>query len=1067
MWTDGSPKNNPIGEEGLTTRQNKNIIITDEFGSISNDRGFELFSNSFNSLGNQPIGKIVIDNNRVVIFSIDSNNLSEIGVIDNNGIYTEIIKETVGNKFLNFSSHYPIHGEYIINNKNEVVISWVDGFNTPKTLNLETLFSSPEELDLFNKAQSPIILNSSIEVGGSLLTGAYFPIFRLVRNDNSTSKWFYDYLPFFVNDDSPSVGLNQFDGAKSGTNSNKSLNIDLMIFDEGYNKIEVGYIYQKEGIKTAHSYKKYNITNLDTVHTSTITGESYTGKFVNIKIENSTSVEIIDLAEIIIENSTYETAKLIMQDNNRLYLGDLTSYKEPDNLQQYVNNLILMWRSESYLQTFITGTDKHHTKNNHKKGFAHGEVYSFYLRFQWKWGWGKWHVMNGRLPEPPELNTITDPVSGESDLRYRLEDTAIILNSGSNYAEGHFGFWENEDEEYPLDGGFPTGKVRHFVFPTMNLLRSQVYNDVFGNYGTITMDKLGVYITNINLSEIVDCEGNSPISYELGYAKRVGYNNRIQGQSPLLNRDGLNYNILYGWSGAPNNSNSTPKYKLYPFELLRNKSGLVSNKIRLEYKLKSDSFTLNQLSLVDHYGAAILERLVGFMDYMNGNSTVLYPNIIPVNLEYVPGNVKVSATDNNLFLEEYVRMNNNFNSFFNSLTTKPNINLFNFSTTSTEDYSQTYNGEETVLITLLNYKNNYYNEFDKQEIVNTGFILKDPNVKIFGGDTFICSYSSNTAFNYFNNKYTVDDTDGLSNNRKNGIIVARRLLVESQYNINFRHVDLDNTNGYTDYYPKSSLDKFALMERDKNINDFLNGYEIDYNAILDQWGEIFNNLNEDIENDPFKIIRSEEFTLEASVNNWRTFRQNDYYIIPKNRGKLINLVSARDWIYIHTEKCLFRTRSRNNYQFNSSGEEVFIGAGDIFASEPFPVIHSELGELGTQHKYSCLITKNGYVFIDSEKGKLFLINDKIIELSEKGLFDFFIKNSECIGDNPYLGNSIQSVWDDRFRRFIISLNYQKISQNNQNNFKGVWSNDPKFLNSLNIGDVVYYKGKYRKYNPQL
>ena len=83
------------------------------------------------------------------------------------------------------------------------------------------------------------------------------------------------------------------------------------------------------------------------------------------------------------------------------------------------------------------------------------------------------------------------------------------------------------------------------------------------------------------------------------------------------------------------------------------------------------------------------------------------------------------------------------------------------------------------------------------------------------------------------------------------------------------------------------------------------------------------------------------------------------------------------------------------------------------------------------------------------------------------MFNFFQENSDCIGDNPYFGNSVQSVWDDRFRRFIISRNYKEIFTDEKNNFKGVWKSDKKFINSLNLGDIVYYNGKYHRYKSNM
>src|SRR5690606_4289242 len=138
-----------------------------------------------------------------------------------------------------------------------------------------------------------------------------------------------------------------------------------------------------------------------------------------------------------------------------------------------------------------------------------------------------------------------------------------ISDDTNGHIEGHFGAWENLNENYPLGGGFPTGKVRHFKFPSLQWFRENAYGQ---DYGIKFWDKLGVKINNLDLTTITDCDGNSPISFELGYAKRNGYNNLIQGQTPVLIRQGFNFNDLL-WSDRD--------IRLYPFELLYSKSSIV------------------------------------------------------------------------------------------------------------------------------------------------------------------------------------------------------------------------------------------------------------------------------------------------------------------------------------------------------------------------------------------------------------------------------------------------------------------------------------------------------------
>lgn len=1026
-WLDGTPQNNPES----TSRQNKNVLLSEEFGSITNEKGFEVFLNQSNL---QKIGVIPINNNRVVLFSIDkTTNYCSIGVLDDNANYNVIYTETVSSKPLRFNVNYPIHGEYTVNVKNEVIVTWTDGINPPKILNINQ--PKINDIQLFNVSNAPLILDSFInDGGGDLLTGTYFPIFRLYKEDNSYTQWHYNYSPIYINDDSKIVGKINYDGSPSGRPSKKSIGLSVLIPNDNYSEIEIGYLYVNEGVTTAYIYSKEKLEYGGGVsnHYSNITKSNYQGQKINVKIKNNINKEVIDLAEVIVENASYKTAKVMASDRNELFLAGLTRYQEPDNLQQIVNNIRLTCKSTLIYLEDEPVSDKYIEYNNHMKGLAHGEVYAFYVRFEWKYGWGKWYVCNSKLLE--EADRIND--------KYKKDDTVeLISDDGNGNVELHFGTWENTNEEYPTGKGFPTGKVRHFKTPSLRWMKENIYSASNG-YGVEFYDKLGVIINNLDLNSIVDCEGNSPISVELGYAKRNGYNNLVQGQTPVLIRQGFNFTFGDIWNDL--------EVRLYPFELLHSKSSIIANSIKAEYSLLSNPF--KQYQYEKRY-----DLRIAVIDYTKGvaKSETIGANLFRfANFRLVPHNVKDETNNiNNLLLEEHLKMTTEQGIFNDILLPLPNLPVPAGSPGS----------EETVLISLLNTVDDLYDNFHNQDIIATSFILKNNdigNTVVYGGDTFICDYSFHTIRNMFES-FTLDPEDDEKNNITNGHITVRRLIVESQYNINLRHSIPDETLGYTKYYPKHGTDYLGMIDRDRNVNAFNLGYNTDYNKLLEVYGVINKGIKDEVEVDQFKIIKSQAFSKESPTNNWRYFKQNDYLVIAKDKGAIVNIVPARDFLYIHTEKSLFRTRSRHNYQINSSGEEVYIGEGNIFDVEPFPVIHSKEGELGTQHKFSCQMTKYGYLFINAEKGKVYLINDRIIDLSEKGLHNFFKDNLNTIGDNPYFGNSLQTIVDDEFKRIIITRNNNEIL--NKNNFKGIWKNEKDFVNSLNAGDIVYYNGNYHKY----
>jgi hypothetical protein len=1042
MWLDGNPKKNPNN----STRQNLNIVITDSLGAVSNEKGFKIFC--YNYINKTPIGKIELNNNDFIIFSITDNGVSEIGHIDSHGKYSMILNQLA----LNFKLTVPIHGEYQINDDNERIITWLDG-NVPRVLNIDNLpnLFTINKLDLFNKSNTPLVFTDIVNNGGFMESGAYYPIVQLVRNDSSTSNWMHNYLPVYITDDSENQGYTNVDGVVAGTITNKAIKFRILNIDTDYEKINVGFIKQIGGVKSAHLAKTIDIIE----------------NVVVVDLTTSINLDVVDIKEVLIDKALYQSAKLVTQQNNILYLGDLKEYKEP-NYQTLVNNIQLRWTSEK-LEHFVdvtcevednrgTSTStrtinilqnvgyKFHKWNNQKRHFQHGEVYAFYVKFEFSWGWGRDYVLNGRLANAGDKNLVdinNNACEVDSWKKYQVDDTCSLISTIGDINYGDFSFWENEDETYPLEGGFPTGNVRHFKFPSLNWMRRNVYKD--DAYGCEYLDILGLNIAQLDLSQVKDCQDNTAISYSISFAKRKN-SATVLGQSAILFKDGGNYREelnadANGTNNVPRgylNENLSLGVRVHPFEMLYTKASVGINYVRYEYQLETEmisSMTLpgrKGFSIADYTGISSRGGAVA-------KSTSMPNNIRSVKSSYVPNNV---ITDNiyNLYLEEFVNLEFGISNY-NPLGTLPLITILNSTLTT----------EKTFLTTLMSIKKNVYDSFDTQELVSMG-VQKNTNQIIYGGDTYICDYNVNTLGN-IDNQYTSDITINDKNHKNNGRRIARRLLVESVYNINLRHVIEDKTAGYTDYYPKN-VSYLEKIERDKSVNLFALGYNTDYNALLDiNLPKIWKGKENSSANYPFRIIRS-----DSVASNWRNFKLADYYDLPKNQGRLINLTAGRDYMYIHFENSLFRTKGKNITQSTSDIQEglVYLGSGDIFDYEPFPILHDKLGQLGTQHKYSCLLTKFGYLFLD--KGKWFLVNDKVKEISEAGLYKFFSNNSDCHGDNPYVGNGVQSVYDEQFKRFIISVKNKTLIDKSK--FKGVWKDTDLFKKDLQIGDIVFKDGKY-------
>lgn len=1071
MWLDG----NPNQQSPNTTRKNKNVVVSERLGSWTNEKGF-LKIRDFSLF---PNGVIPLNRNDFVVFSTDDTN-SEIGLIDSNNQYRVI----VNNNQLGFKKNNPIHGEFFINNKNERIITWTDGNKTPKCLNIDNVPANftTGKLELFNYSYSPNVV-SSLEESGSLLTGAYYIALQYVRDDNSTSNWFKNYNPIFLTNSSSSTIYANYSGSEAELYSGKSIRLNLTNVNTDYKYVRVAYIYQANGVKKAFKIK-------DTL----INGTS-----LNLVITGDEQKETLEIDEIIIDKAIYKSVKHLTDFKGTLYGLDVTQYNEP-NQQSFVNNLTFNWCSYLInptidnipgITTNVKNSYKYHNYNNQQRSFCHDEVYVIYIRFKYYWGSGKWWVCSGRPAvgtEKDNSQEIKEVVNGVTKYykNYQVNDTCSLAGDYLGGKEGTFSYWENENEPYPSTGYYPNGNVRHFKFPSLNWMRNNVYNNQF--YGTVYMDILGLKLNNLNLSLFKDSEGNPAIGYEIGYAQRDN-NNRVISQSLGIKSWFRTLNVgkselvsLGGnWSTSTNGysesgASAFENYlRTYPFELLYTKNNIKANRFRLEYKMNTTAsvnkrrvntsyYTGTDDNLITSYSKAVG---VDFIENASVSSIESYKLYEVLNQEYIPTNI-FDNNKNNIFGEEhYLIKYSSISPIFS--------NLDNFNTKVDQlDLNATTGQirEENGLITLLNISTDYYYDFRKQNIINTGYQFNIySNDIIWGGDSYICdnnfnTYGINLNSNY-ENKYSLDSIENSSekyDDKWNGIRTYHRYLCESRYNINLRYINPKNKT-YTTYFPNTDqfnkLSFLHIMERDNDPNIFQQGYSKDYHAQNNiEFSTIFDYQAEYNTVQPFRIIRSAPINKEFDINNWRDWRQNDYFEITKNKGKAKNIEANKDFIYIHFERELLRTVGRE--KFDVAGKNVFIGYGDIFESEPEAIIYDSNGYLGTQHKWSCLSTMYGYVFYDAEKGIWWLISDKPTPISSNGFMDFFRNVDTVELDNPFNAYGIITSFDEEYKRLLITFKNKVLKAQYKNKFKGVWKDEQNFINSLRSGDIVLKDNKYMR-----
>tara|TARA_R110002012_G_scaffold80848_5_gene204845 strand:+ start:1891 stop:7332 length:5442 start_codon:yes stop_codon:yes gene_type:complete len=362
------------------------------------------------------------------------------------------------------------------------------------------------------------------------------------------------------------------------------------------------------------------------------------------------------------------------------------------------------------------------------------------------------------------------------------------------------------------------------------------------------------------------------------------------------------------------------------------------------------------------------------------------------------------------------------------------------------DLEEIRNRRSQVLMANLHaFKTDMYKSIDNQELVWTGFEVLGDDLDnftfddetgdtgssdfttktiqpegIFGGDTFICRYGFRSTLNH----NSIDES----------CIPMRAIhyqIVESVDNINFRHSESD-----ADLYFPGSIAKRVLGT--DGVSDFTHQDNLNYDDSFSADNDLrpaFPLPLKEIEQTEFptRAHRSVKRDTTSLTDNYRIFLANEYKDVAKNRGELWKLSTFNNLLYFHMEESLYVTKGKQQMQMKD-GSEAFVGSGDIFQQEPDEIMQADKGYGGTQSQWAALTCNHGYFFVDVNSRKVFLMKDKLSEVSTAGLENWFKDNlpfaleqygynTPCISkifDNPLISLGLTSVYDPKFKRIILT-----------------------------------------------
>ena len=79
-----------------------------------------------------------------------------------------------------------------------------------------------------------------------------------------------------------------------------------------------------------------------------------------------------------------------------------------------------------------------------------------------------------------------------------------------------------------------------------------------------------------------------------------------------------------------------------------------------------------------------------------------------------------------------------------------------------------------------------------------------------------------------------------------------------------------------------------------------------------------------------------------------------------------------------------------------------------------------------------------------------------LENITNGIYRFLREYARVSQNNPFAGNGITIGWDQRYRRLLLTIK-NKVPSENQ--VIKVFNDNDQFWDNLQIGDLVWYKGK--------
>jgi hypothetical protein len=560
------------------------------------------------------------------------------------------------------------------------------------------------------------------------------------------------------------------------------------------------------------------------------------------------------------------------------------------------------------------------------------------------------------------------------------------------------GFWENDNEFYPNDpsfGALAGEKVRHHKMPSNHFVMTNHADTanwelVFG---------VGTYPVNLDAIQVVATLASLPAGYqgyEICYADRTFENSLVLGtDTPLMwtydDTPTFDDNLVSSTGNYDtrftilSTGKATPDWlRFHSKDILSRTPSLANTFLRTEFGLKLEKSDYTTEEVYSYLYVIDSEANMMLWDYYNTFAT---PMTITPRQNY-------SQFNQPAYLENGVTFDNGIKVLHNEwsekvfagssalATTSPLGNVLVWSSDG-NSYEDSPPSNEVNYVTVSYFKDDCYTGFSLQNMVRAGY-TKTVNANC-EGDCF----NGYSTFSCTTKAETYEGIVGDSTARAQYYVPY-----EGRLNMQLRY---EGATLEEKYYPKTP----TATSGTRPIFEAMKDWDIGLNCDLLNYDRSYSKLNDYLQTGiydadiydirfngklPYRIRRSE--ALVDNGNKWRIFKPLEYYDMPRTKGAIVNLQAFGDRFIIHTENSLFLTRSKTTLSVDIA--QIVLGSGDIFEIAPQEV-SPENPSSGTRSKQSCVVTPDGYFFVNDTYGKVYQLANGLTDIS-LGLRQFFQAN---------------------------------------------------------------------------